>query len=203
MSSVTPQDGVSFTLFFKDRQDQPVRCVMSEGSPWFEAAPICELLKLPLITIQGFDATALDSDIAQHAFDDEPTAVVSPIGVWKLSLHAGRPQGPNVASWAKREAARLIPDQDPNDPRLHLTLNPDGSRPPYPDKYSGRRAEWGDLLFLPGYKTDRQIAGERYSASLHETDTVAVTAQAGYPVIAAPHRLISQPVQPRPQQSSN
>lgn len=163
---MTPEssiDGVSFTL---DCYGTPVRVFMFEGCPWFEGKAICGALGLTAHALDSFEKKALDNDIALHVFDTEPTYVLSPIGIWKMSHPVRRPLGPKIASWSKREAAKLVPTPTEDDARQRLTLNEDGSRPDYPDYYSGRLAEWKALQFHPNYKTANAIVTSRLIADM-------------------------------------
>lgn len=146
------------TVLQLEYRNQPVRAVLVEGCVWFDAADICTIQKLTPFAVQDFNTGALDTDIARFEFDEHPTAVLSPIGVWKLSHQRGRPADDQVAAWAKRESLRLIPEQSENDARLRLTLNADGTLPVTPNKYSGRRAEFDDLKLSPAFRPKFSVA---------------------------------------------
>lgn len=158
MTSKPSTDGLTFTL---DCDGQPVRVFMWEGVPWFEADAICTAMRVHSDAVRQFDRNALDTDIALYSFDDEPVPVLSPIGVWKM----GNDQDPyataKVAAWAKREAGKLVSGAAPDDPRVCVTLTPDGLLPPTPTKYSGRLAEWKTLrhsdLGIAAYVRGRSI----------------------------------------------
>ena len=73
---------------------------------------------------------------------DGAIVLLSPVGVWYWTDATDAPCGQNIAAWAKREAARLVPEAAKDDPRTFLTFDADGELPPYPMKYSGRKGEW-------------------------------------------------------------
>lgn len=130
----------------------PVRVLMRDGCPWFEALPLCAAMAVDWPAFVRFAATALDTDIRQVPFDTEPLPALSPIGHYEFvsSLHA--PELAKFAAWSRRKAAELVPNPNPDDRRLCLTLNPDGTRPDEPNRYTGRHYEWKELKFRPGYK---------------------------------------------------
>jgi len=149
MPDFTPRPGEVFTLCYRDNPDRTVRVVFIEGAPWFEAAGICGLLQISTHSISEFDETALDTDLLSFVFDNDPTAVLSPIGVYKLSRGAPLPHGPQVSAWAKRVSDELVPEPAKDDARLKLTFNPDGSLPPFPHRFSGRRSDFYELKYSP------------------------------------------------------
>lgn len=154
-------DGLTFTL---DCFGKPVRVYMAEGCPWFEASALCAAMGIDPAEIDRFNRDALDTDIAEFAFDAEPVFVLSPIGHFKFVDDNLPEQYAKFASWSRREAGKLVPTPAADDARFWLTLRPDGSRPLRPSRYTGRVPEWTELKFLPAYRTDRAIAMERYRA---------------------------------------
>jgi hypothetical protein len=159
MISKPSVDGLTFTL---DCFSKPVRVYMSEGCPWFEASALCAAMGIDPAEIDRFNRDALDTDIAEFAFDAEPVFVLSPIGHFKFVEDHLPEQYAKYAAWSRREAAKLVPDPAADDAHLCLTLRSDGSRPQRPSRFTGRVPEWKELLFLPAYRTDRAIAMERY-----------------------------------------
>jgi hypothetical protein len=176
MNNFMPRPGEAFTLSYRDQPDRTVRAVFTEGIPWFDAADICDLLKLPIEAIGRFDESALDTDLATFAFDDRPTAVLSPIGVYKLSMDAPLPQGPQVSAWAKRVSCEIVLDPAQDDARMHLTLNPDGTLPRFPHKFSGRRSDFYALRYSPVGVAAAEAAARRFhpAALMKEKRTVNV-----------------------------
>nr|WP_087573329.1 hypothetical protein [Sphingomonas sp. CDS-1] len=142
MTSKPSTDGLTFT---HDCYGQPVRIFMWENCPWFEASAICAAMGIDPAFAERFNHKALDTDIAQYPFDAEPVYVLSPIGVWKLVEEVDSYRQAKVARWAKSEAEELVSEPIPDDPRLFVTLTPEGLLPPYPGKFTGRRAAWKAL----------------------------------------------------------
>ena len=139
MTSKPSTDGLTFTL---DCDGQPVRVFMWEGVPWFEADAIRKAMRVPSDAVRQFDRNAFDTDIALYPFDDEPVHVLSSIGVWKMGNEQDPYATAKVAAWAKREAGKLVSDTAPDDPRMCITLTPDGLLPPTPTKYSCGFRRW-------------------------------------------------------------
>lgn len=75
-----------------------------------------------------------------------------------------------------------MPEPRADDARLRLTLNPDGSRPDYPNRFTGRLEEWKELAFHRDYKSPRQISAENHIAEMR--------------AIAAGHKAASAPSAP-------
>lgn len=151
----------------KSHEEQPVRACMSEGSLWFSARDVCHVMKLDYeVAMPHFDATAPDTDIAAFEFDKSPELVLSPIGVYNLCCKNESVLTVKVAAWARRQAKQLLPDADPADPRLFLTLDAEGGRPPYPNRFTGRLEEWKELLYHPKYRTPSAILMTRARAEL-------------------------------------
>lgn len=146
MTATLPTDSPPLT---REYHGQPVRIFMCENAPWFEATAICAAMGIAPATVESFNRKALDTDIALHAFDDAPVYVLSPIGAWKLGEDVDAYRCAKVSAWAKRQAAELVPEATPNDPRMFVTLTPDGRLPLRPAKYSGRLAEWDNLRCSP------------------------------------------------------
>lgn len=139
-------------------QGHPISFIMLDGAPWFALADICTALgqnerAASIINRRDFPTYAKQS--VEELTDEgwKPTTVLSPIGVWLFGHYVdpGRSQG--LAAWARREASRLCPIARPGDTALHLSLMPDGTLPPKPYKFSGRRSEWFDLKDLGTYVT--------------------------------------------------
>lgn len=170
MPTEPPNTGSTLQLAFKShpkKEEQPVRACMVEGSLWFAARDICRIMSLPYeVVIPHFDAIALDTDMAPFQFDDVPELVLSPIGVYKLCSKNETVLTVKVATWSRREANERLPDALPTDARLFLTLDPEGARPPYPNKYTGRLGEWKGLLFNPNYRTTTAIMWARAHAEI-------------------------------------
>lgn len=151
----------------KSHEEQPVRACMSEGSLWFSARDICHVMKLNYeVVMPHFDATAPDTDIAAFEFDKSPELVLSPIGVYNLCCKNESVLTVKVAAWAKRQAKHLLADADPADPRLFLSLDAEGGRPSYPNRFTGRLEEWKELLYHPRYRTPSAILMTRARAEL-------------------------------------
>jgi hypothetical protein len=77
--------------------------------------------------------------------------MVTPVGAWRLTDVLDRYRAQPLAAWTKRTSRDLCPDAAPNDPAMFLVLEPDGSLPPAPTKYSGRLSEWRDLKDSDAY----------------------------------------------------
>lgn len=153
---MTPADNESLELLFKGKH--PIRVVKADGTLWFDARDLAAALSY---TYETVDLAANDPDIPEccrsigneaSEGDDasgelgEPVALLSPLGVWYWTCVTEPYLGQRLASWAKQEAARLVPEASPDDPRAFLQFEPDGSMPRFcPRKYSGRRSEWLDL----------------------------------------------------------
>lgn len=171
MTTEPPIAGSTLQLAFKShpkKEEQPVRACLVEGAIWFAARDICRVMCLSYdVVIPHFDATALDTDIAPFAFDAaDPELVLSPIGVYKLSAKNESVLTVKVAAWSRREANARLPDATPTDARLFLTVDAEGARPPYPNKFTGRLGEWKELLFSPNYRTSTAIMWERARAEI-------------------------------------
>lgn len=165
MTTEPPIAGSTLQLAFKSHpkhEEQPVRACISEGSLWFAARDICRIMGLNYeIVIPHFDATALDTDIAPFAFDADAELVLSPIGVYKLCTKNESVLAVKVAAWSRREARERLPDAKPDDARLFLTLDHEGARPPYPNKFTGRLDEWKDLIAHRNYRSNLDIMVDR------------------------------------------
>jgi hypothetical protein len=140
----SPEEHDMFLTF----KEQPIRIVMREGIPLFALPDICEAFGLGVArasTVRLLPEHAKDTYSA--ATDDglEDIVMLTPFGVW-LYGHLDDPGRSQAgAAWVRRESLRLCPDADPGNPAMFITLEPDGSLPPRPMKYSGRRAEWDAL----------------------------------------------------------
>lgn len=129
----------------------PIRTLLVNNIPWFALPDLCDALGY-----SGFAAHRLNSPSfpahAKMVCDEEPdpdvpgepqeVTIVSPVGVWWWTHLTDPARGQSLAAWAKREALRVNPTADPSDPFVFLTLQHDGSLPPYPLKFSGRKSEW-------------------------------------------------------------
>ena len=144
---IAPED----TLYFKGH---PIRILLVEGVPWFALPDLCDALGYwpsAMAAVDGSDFPACAKDVCDEEPDDtipgQPAEVVilSPVGVWWFTELTNATRGQAIASWAKRETTRLCPHAQPGDPAVFLRLLPDGSLPPYPCKYSGRKGEWINL----------------------------------------------------------
>jgi len=155
MTSKPSTDGLTFTL---DCYGTPVRVLMRDGCPWFEASALCAVMAVDYRALVRFAVTAMDTDLRLVPFDTEPVLAFSPIGHYEFvsGLHA--PELAKYAAWTRRKTTDLVRDPDPDDMRLCLTLNPDGTRPDEPNRYTGRHYEWKELKLRPGYKS-----GSRYA----------------------------------------
>lgn len=144
------------TLAYKGRS---IRVLPVDGVPWFGLPDLADSLGLSL---EEADKLVHSPDFPAHArlgclespepdpeitTDPGPVTILSPVGVWWLTalMDDGGGSGQGLAAWSKREAARMCPAPTPGNPAVFLTLARDGMLPPYPWKYSGRRAEWIDL----------------------------------------------------------
>ena len=157
-----PTDNESVELLFKDKH--PIRVVKADGTLWFDARDLAAALRY---TYETVDLAANDPDIpeccrsigAEAVEGDDGSGelgrkvvLLSPLGVWYWTCVTEPYLGQRLASWAKQEAARLVPEASPDDPRAFLQFEPDGSMPRFcPRKYSGRRNEW---IALQDRKTD-------------------------------------------------
>ncbi|HQS95999.1 MAG: hypothetical protein B7X90_08405 [Novosphingobium sp. 17-62-19] len=153
---IDPVYGDGMALDYKGRS---IRAIPVNGVPWFALPELAEALSLP----QGeADKLVHSPDFPAHArlvcyespepdpevtTEPGPVTMLSPVGVWWLTalMDDEGSSGQALAAWAKREAARLCPEPAPGDPAVFLRLARAGVRPPYPWKYSGRRAEWIEL----------------------------------------------------------
>lgn len=143
-------DCVSQELEFKET---PIRALKADGTLWFAARDIVAALGG---TYAELDVAATSQDIPDCCRSaglevpcadvpgepDSAVPLLSPVGVWLWTHATNAPRGQGLAAWAKREAARLVPEAAKDDPRTYLTLGADGELPPYPMKYSGRKSEW-------------------------------------------------------------
>lgn len=179
MTTEPSTDGLTFT---HDCYGTPVRIFMWEGCPWFEASALCVAMGLDPAVIATFNAKADDTDIALYPFDDEPVPALSPIGHWKFVERHGGPRDAKYAAWSRREATKLIPEPHAEDARQRLTLNPDGSRPEYPNRYSGRLGEWKELLFHPNYRSANAILSAQHIAQMRVITADAKTKSATRPM---------------------
>lgn len=145
------------TLYFKGH---PIRILQVDGVPWFALPDLCDALGYCPSVISAADRQdfpAFAKGVCDEAPDDsicgEPAevAILSPVGVWWFTELTDATRGQAIASWAKREAARICPKPVEGDPAVFLRLLPDGSLPPYPCKFSGRKAEWIDLRHSDAY----------------------------------------------------
>ena len=124
-----------------------IRAVLIDAVPYFALPDLAEALGREIPTrviamLPSHCSRVLCEETDEGLLD---ITMLSPLGAW-WALHltdAGR--GQSLASWTKREATRLYPDADPEDPAMFITIGPDGSLPPRPLKYSGRRGEWFEL----------------------------------------------------------
>lgn len=99
------------------------------GKPWFPDYAVAEAYELPDPEVPG---------------EPERVPLLSPVGVFYWTHTTNAPRGQNLCAWAKREACARHPKADRNDCHMFLTPLPN-MLPPYPMKYSGRKAEWIDL----------------------------------------------------------
>lgn len=135
-------------------QKHVIRIALFSGVPWFALPDICDALDWDPQSLENRVKSLLPSFAWKSWVEAEDVDVpgrpehvtlLSPIGVWYLT-HLGDPaQGQSIAAWAKREAESLCPHSCKDDPTVNLTLLPGGHLPPYPLRYSGRKAEWYNL----------------------------------------------------------
>lgn len=133
------------TLTFKDH---PIRIVMQDGVPWFSLNDICLAMNRNHYAAEQ----AYGRNFPEHARrtcseeteegELQDATLLSPVGVWLFTHLIDAAKFQQLAAWARKEAKRLCPNPRENDPSMFLTLTPDGELPPYPMKYSGRKAEW-------------------------------------------------------------
>lgn len=149
------------------RDKHPIRVVKADGTLWFAAPDLVDALgyskhaletaaKSPTIPdycrSTGYELE--DPDISGQP--DDAVVLLSPVGVWLWTHATNAPRGQDLAAWAKRETARLVPEARKDDPATFLALGPDLEMPPYPTRYSGRKREWIDLKNrLGGLKFER------------------------------------------------
>jgi hypothetical protein len=163
MTTEPSTDGLTFT---DDCLGAPIRITIQGGCPWFEATDLCAAMDVNPALIDHFAEKALATDLGMHPFDAEPVPALSPIGHYKFVGIYGADAVANRAAWTRRKANELFPVADDEDPRFRLTLNADGSRPEYPNRYTGRLNEWKDLKCHPNYRTPRAIEHEQYMAAI-------------------------------------
>lgn len=132
----------------------PIRIVQLSEVPWFALPDVCDALgwRSEVLEKHVRDAmpeiawkTCMELEDPEIPGSPEEVVILSPVGVWYLTHLAEPGRGQALASWAKREAARLCPMPAPGDPSVFLTLLGGTELPPYPMKYSGRKSEWTDL----------------------------------------------------------
>lgn len=161
---VDPAFGEGISLTFQGRT---IRAIPVNGVPWFGLPDLADALGISQVAADRVVHSAIfpshgrlvcyespepDPEITS---EPGPVTVLSPVCVWWLTHLTDGGRGQSLASWAKREAARLCPKPLPGDPAVFLTLAREGVLPPYPWKYSGRRSEWIDLRWSPDGITAR------------------------------------------------
>jgi len=156
------------TLLFNKKHS--VRIVMQDGVPWYSLNDLCLAMNRNHYAAE----MAYGRNFPEHARricleeDDngemQDATLLSPVGVFFLTDLIAPAKGQDLAAWARREAQRLCPNPIENDPAMFLTLQPDGELPPYPMKYSGRRAEWlalkGSAEYAKGRAEKRSIVNQ-------------------------------------------
>ena len=148
--------GESLELQFKGT---PIRVLVAGGAAWFALPDI--------LTACGYNDAAADPvnrprfpsfgrlivgqrDDLTLAGDESDTIALSPVGIfyWAWEIDPYRLSG--VTAWARREARKLCPEADVNDPSMFLTLTEDAEGwthipPGAPPRYSGWKLEYEDL----------------------------------------------------------
>lgn len=128
-----------------------IRVLPVRGVPWFALPDLCDALEChasgsAVVNRKDFPAWAKmvcgeepDRDIRGKPQD---VTILSPVGVWWWTHLTDALRGQRLAAWAKATALEHCPEARKDDPAIFLQLQPDGSLPPYPCRYSSRRAEW-------------------------------------------------------------
>jgi len=123
-------------------------------TPWFVADDIAAAIGLRpqvaanCIVSPQFPAHACRMCPRVSKDDSPERAVLSPVGVYWLGAMTDEYRGQGIAAFARREGLRLNPDAPRSDPLMYLTLNEDGTLPPRPLKFHGRKDEFFDLKHL-------------------------------------------------------
>lgn len=156
-----PSCQLEHDLFLKFK-NHSIRVVMLDGVPHFLLADVCaangyrpEVAKV--VDHPDFPAHAkrVAWEVTEEGHQD--ITVITPVGAWLFTVLTDAGRGQSFAAWARREAKLLCPNPADKDPAMCLTLGEDGSLPPCPMRYSGRRSEWDDLRFSQEY-VNRQVA---------------------------------------------
>lgn len=148
MSEMSAEWGPGQTLDYKGF---PIRIAPIDGVPWFALPDIVEALgyrpeaanvvnRVSFPTFAQTTAEELPDD--EVPGEPERVTVLSPIGVWLLTHFTNPERGQGIAAWAKREAVARCTSAAPDNRHMFLQLLPGDQMPPYPLKYSGRKAEW-------------------------------------------------------------
>ncbi|MCW2349804.1 hypothetical protein [Sphingobium sp. B12D2B] len=134
----------------------PIRVIMFDGVPWFVVPDLCAAMGVypkfaAKVNNPAFPPSAKRtcSEVTEEGLQD--IVLVSPVGAWWLTALVDPARGQGLAAWTRREAQRLCPEPRPGDPAMFLTVGADGSLPPRPFRYSGRKAEWEDLRHSQEY----------------------------------------------------
>jgi hypothetical protein len=148
-------EGDTLKFFRRSIRILPVR-----GIPWFALPDLCDVLgydrqAMALVNDPRFPVAArlTSTELPDDDVPGEPEDVimVSPVGVWWWTHLTDPLKGQQLAAWAKKQALRLAPEAALTDPAVYLQLQQDGSLPPYPSRYSGRKSEWIGLRERHGY----------------------------------------------------
>lgn len=168
-------DSESEELRYKGKY--PIRTVKADGTLWFAAPDLVYALGFSGEALRiAAESPAIPDYCRSSAYErpapdisgppDDAVVLLSPVGVWYWTVATNAPRGQNLASWTRRETARLVPEASKDDPATFLALGPDGEMPPYPMRYSGRKREWialkekhGSLgLYTSSLRTQRRAA---------------------------------------------
>lgn len=142
--------GEGETLHFKGA---PVRAIPIDGVLWYALPDLVNALGYKPIAGEVIGKPWFPSYAVHHADElpdpevpGEPqrVTILSPVGVFYWTHATNAKRGQNLCAWAKREAFARLPQVDRSNRHMFLTPLPD-MLPPYPMKYSGRKAEWIDL----------------------------------------------------------
>lgn len=150
-------------------QGHPISYILLDGVPWFALGDLCTALNRnehAASIVNRHDFPNYAKQTVEELTPDgwKPITVLSPVGVWFFGHHIDPARSQGLAAWARREASRLCPDPRPGDTALHISLMPDGTLPPRPYKFSGRRSEWYDLKDTATYVTPLAARSREWAA---------------------------------------
>lgn len=146
-----------------------IRVLPVNGVLWFALPDMCDALRFRAGAAATVDKPRFPA-WAKMVCAEDPTdegkgkprdvVILSPVGVWYFTCLTDPGRGQNLAAWAKSKAEDRNPTLPHDDRTLALTLEPDGSMPPYPCKFSGWKRAWITLRQSAEYLTG-QMAWQR------------------------------------------